>query len=97
MGNGRFPTAGRVGAFKDDGEGGVFNMDDGLMDSTDPGWIHRTFDTLIGIFNGLGLQINVRKTVVMVCKPYWAYGVQTDEAYTRWITGGGQSFKERQQ
>ena len=97
MGNGRLPTAGGGGACKDDGEGGVSYVYDGLAASTKPGWVQSTFDVLIGIFNGLGLQINVRKTVVMVCKPYWAYGVQTDEAYTRWITGGGQSFKERQQ
>ena len=42
------------------------------------------------------MRTNVRKTVGMVCKPYWAFGVQTDKAYTRRMKGERQSFKARE-
>ena len=54
------------------------------------------FDTLTGIFDRVGLQKNVRKTVGMVCRPCWAAGVRADEAYTRGMIEEGRSFKERQ-
>ena len=46
-----------------------FSADDGLVASTDPGWIHSVFDTLTGIFDRVGLWKNVRNTVGVVCKP----------------------------
>ena len=62
-------------------------MDDGLVASTNPGWMQYVFDTLIGIFDRVGLWTNIRKEVGMLCKPYWAYMVHSDEAYTRKIMG----------
>ena len=47
-----------------------------MLASTDPRWLQLTFDTLTGIFNRVGLQINVRKTVGMVCRLFRAAGVQ---------------------
>ena len=64
-----------------------FYADDGLVASTEAGWIKSAFDRLIGIFNRVGLQKDVRNTVGVVCKPYWASGVQLDKAYTRRMTG----------
>ena len=71
-------------------------MKNRLVASTEPGWIQSAFDMPIGIFDRVGLRENVRKTVVVVCKPYWASGVQVDKAYTGLMTGEGQSFKDRQ-
>ena len=64
------------------------------MASTDLGWLQSVFDMLMGLFDRVGLQKNVCKTVGMFCQPYWAAGVQADEAYTWGVTGEGQSFKE---
>ena len=33
----------------------LFYADDGLVASTNPGWLQSTFDTLTGIFNCIGL------------------------------------------
>ena len=35
---------------------------DGIVASTEPGWLQLAFDTLTGIFDWVGLQKNVRKT-----------------------------------
>ena len=67
------------------------------MASTNPWWIQYAFDTLMGIFDRVGLWTNVRKTMGMVCQPYRASGVRAHEAYTQKRTGEDQSFKERQQ
>ena len=66
---------------------------DMLMASIDPGWIQLAFDTPMGIFDQVGLQTNVRKTVGMVCRPCRSAGVTADEAYTWWMIGEGRSFK----
>ena len=73
----------------------IFYADDGMVASTDPRWIHTKFDTLTGIFDWLGMKTNVWKTVVMVCHPCRAAGVQSDEAYNRKMTRAGRSYKER--
>ena len=70
--------------------------DDGMVAYTNPGWTQYAFDTLTGIFDRVGLKTNVRKTIGMVCQPCRAAGVQADEAYTQWMMGEGQSFKESQ-
>ena len=71
-------------------------MDDGLVDSADPGWFHYAFDILTRIFYWVGLRKNIRKTVVMVCKIFRTAGLQADEAYTQCMTGEERIFKERQ-
>ena len=73
----------------------LFYADIGLVASTDPGWHQSAFETLTGIFDRVGLQKNIRKTVGMVCNPCWAAGVRADEDYTQRMTGEGWSFKER--
>ena len=37
-----------------------------LVDSTYPGWIQSEFDTLMGLFNRVGLRTNVCKTMGIV-------------------------------
>ena len=46
-----------------------FYAGDGMVASTDPGWIQLAFDMLTGIFDRVGLRTNVRKTMGMVCRP----------------------------
>ena len=45
----------------------------------------------------MGLRINVKKTVGMVCHPFRASGVQVDKTCTRMMTEAGISYMERQQ
>ena len=57
----------------------LFYADEGLVASTDPGWLQSEFDTLTGLFDQVGLRTNVRKTMGMVCRTCWAAGVRADE------------------
>ena len=44
----------------------IFYVDNGMVASTNPRWIHTAFDTLMGLFDWVGLERNVQKTVGMV-------------------------------
>ena len=46
----------------------VFNADDGVVASTDPGWFQLVLDLLSGLFDQVGLRIKILKTVGMVCR-----------------------------
>ena len=65
-GKGQREKAGRRGTFTVDSTSRVFNVGDGVLASTDTVWPHTAFDTLMGIFDQVGLRKNVRKTVGMV-------------------------------
>ena len=67
-----------------------------MVDSTNPGWIQTAFDTLIGLFDQVGLKKNVKKSMGVVCHPCRADGVRADKAYIRRMMGEGRSYKERQ-
>ena len=54
------------------------------------------FDTLMGIFDRVGIRKSVHKTVGMFCRPRRVAGVQAYKSYTCRMTGEGRSFKERQ-
>ena len=41
----------------------LFYADNGMVASSDPGWLQGAFNTLVGLFDRVGLQINVGKTV----------------------------------
>ena len=64
-----------------------FHTKNGMVTSTDPGWIQSAFDTLTGLFDWVGLRTNVRKTMVMVFRPFQADGLRAVEAYTRRMIG----------
>ena len=68
----------------------------GMVASTDPGWIHTTFDMLTGLFDRAGLKVNVCKKVGMVCYICRVVRVQADKAYTCQVAGLVGSYKERQ-
>ena len=41
----------------------LYYTDDGIVASSDPRWLQRTFKTLVGLFDRLILRTNFRKTV----------------------------------
>ena len=47
------------------------------------------FDKLTGLFVRVGLKTNAKETVRMVYHPCQAARIQSDEAYTRQMTGVG--------
>ena len=61
----------------------------------DPGWLQGAFNTLVGLFERVGLRTNFGKIVGMVCHPCQAAGNLTMEAYGRRIMGAGPTFRER--
>ena len=75
----------------------VFYADDGMVGASDPEWLQGAFSALLAIFDRVGLQTNVDKTVSMACHPCRAgSGNRTAKGYRRRITGDGNSFRERQ-
>ena len=44
----------------------LFYSDDGMVILSDPRWLQSAFNTLVGLFDRVGLHTNVRKTVGMV-------------------------------
>ena len=86
-----------------DAEGGeghfsaVFYADDGMVGARDPKWLQGAFSALVAIFDRVGLQTNVDKTVSMACQPCRAgSGNRTADGYRRRVTGEGRYFRERQ-
>ena len=68
-----------------------------MVVSPDPAWLQGAFSALVAIFDRVGVQTNVDKTVSMACHPCQAVsGNRTAEGYRRRITGEGNSFRERQ-
>ena len=51
-----------------------------MVVSVDPGWLQSEFYMLTGIFDRVGLQTNVSKTVGMVCRSFRAARARADEA-----------------
>ena len=73
----------------------MFYADDGMVGASDPAWLQGDFSALAAIFDRVGLQKNVDKTVSMACHPCRAgSGNRTTEGYRRRITGDGNSFRE---
>ena len=71
--------------------------DDGMVASSDLRWLYWDFINLVGLFNWVGLRKNVRKTVVMVCRPCQAAFIQSEALYKKRMTSEGLSYRERQQ
>ena len=67
-----------------------------MIASSDPGWMQGSFRTLVGLFDWLGVRMNVGKTVGMVCCPCEAARTQLEVAYERRMTGAGLLYWERQ-
>ena len=74
----------------------LFYANNNMVASSDPGWIQGAFNTLLGLFDKVGLQTNLGKIFGMVCHPCQAAGNLTTEAYRRRVTGVGPTYRERQ-
>ena len=66
-----------------------------MVASSDPRWLQWAFTTLVRLFDRVGLNTNVEKTVSMTCIPCTSAGNQSEEAYGRKMTGEGLTFLER--
>ena len=74
----------------------VFYVDDGMGGASDPEWLQGAVSALVDIFDRVGLQTNVDKTVSMACHPCRVGSDnRTTEGYRRRLTGDGSSFRER--
>ena len=64
-----------------------FYADDVMVALSDPFWLQGAFNSLVGLFDRVGLQKKFRKTVGMVCHPCQAAGNLSEAAYGRRVTG----------
>ena len=70
--------------------------DDGMVALLKPSWIQGAFNSLVVLFDRVGRQTNVGKTVCMVCHPCQATaGNITQTAYRRRLMGEGSLNRER--
>ena len=74
----------------------LFYADDGLISSTDPTWLQQALDVLTGLFRRIGLSTNAAKTKMMTCYPGSITTRLSPQAYTRRMTGQGNTFRQRQ-
>ena len=64
-----------------------------MLASTNPVWLQTAFDMLIGIFERVGLQTNIRKTVGMAFQRCGVVRFRADEAYKHRMMGDVQSYQ----
>eukprot|EP00978_Attheya_sp_CCMP212_P045223 scaffold338211_cov31-Attheya_sp.AAC.1 len=74
----------------------LFYADDGLVAAMDKDWVQESFETLINLFERVGLLTNTQKTKAMICTPGHISGRQSDYVYERRMTGSGDNFQTRQ-
>ena len=70
----------------------LFYTYDGMVDSYDPQWLQVDLNTLVGLFDRVGLRKNFGKTVGMVCHPFQAAGDLLEVVYGRRVTGEGPTY-----
>ena len=63
--------------------------------SSDPRWIQGAFNTMVGLFDRVGLQTNAGMSVDVVYGPCQASGGHSKAAYGRRITGEVPTYRER--
>ena len=73
----------------------LFYADDGMVASPDPRWLQWAFNTLVRLFDRVGLHTNVGKTFSMTCRPCPTAVNQSEVAYGRKMTGEGPTYRER--
>ena len=66
-----------------------------MIASSNPQWLQWAFTQLVGLFDRVGLNTNINKTVSMIYRPCTAAGNRSEEAYGRIMTGEGLPFRER--
>ena len=71
----------------------LFYVDDGMAALSDPFWLQGAFNTLVGLFDRVGLRTNSGKTFGMVCNPCQAAGNLSTAEYRRRVTGVGPTYR----
>ena len=72
-----------------------FYADDRLLASTWETFPQRDFDTLLKLFDRVGICTNVAKTFIIACHPCSVLGGHSVEAYRLHMTGEGLYFQYR--
>ena len=67
-----------------------------MLLSSDLVCLQEAFSTLLGLFDWVGLRMNVGKMVVMGFHPCQTSFTQSEATYERWMTGAVLSYRERQ-
>ena len=73
----------------------LFYADSCMVALCDPCWLQGAFNTLVGLFDRVGLRNNVGKTGGMVFRPCQAAGNLSEAVYSRTVTGEGPTYRER--
>ena len=73
----------------------LFYADNGIVASSDPRWLQSSSNTLVVLFDRVGLFTNARNTVDMVFLPCQATGNLSEVAYRGRITGESPTYRER--
>ena len=66
-----------------------------MVASPDPRWIQGAFNTLVGLFDIVGLRTNVGKTVSIVFRICKVAVTQLEMVYRIRITGEGPTYQEK--
>ena len=66
-----------------------------MVTSLEPRWLQGAFSTLVGVFDRVGLKINVGNTVGMVFRPCQAAGTQSEAEYGIRMMGEVPLYRER--
>jgi hypothetical protein len=72
-----------------------FYADDGLLSGEDEKEIQRALDLMTDGFARVGLKMNAQKTEALIMTGGKAYGLQSEQAYARKLSGEGKSYRER--
>ena len=74
----------------------LFYADEGMLAPTDLECLQGAFDALVGLFDQVGLRMNIGMIVGMLCRPCQAAGTQSELEYERQMTEEGIFYWERQ-
>ncbi len=73
----------------------AFFVDDGLVAARCPEWLQPSLNTLVCLFERIGLRTNAEKTKVMTCLPGKIQVANTEEEYVSQQTGLGTAMTKR--
>ena len=69
--------------------------DDDQLSAMDREWLQQALNVLVGMFERMGLKVNIAKTKFMICLPSSHHSHISVDAYKRKMTGEGETYRER--
>ena len=69
--------------------------DDDQLSAVDREWLQRALNILVGLFERMGLKVNIAKTKFMICLPSSHHSHISLDAYKCKMTGEGDTYRER--